>query len=266
MLRIMTVDDEPVAVRRLVALLRPLDDVTVVATAHSSQAAIELAQVHRPDLALLDIEMPGLSGIGLAGQLRGLERPTAIVFVTAYSRFALDAFDLDARDYLVKPVEPARLREAVERVRRHLSDEAAASRVDELEHVVRQLRVLEREDDFDAGALWLSDFHGRHRVRTTDILWMEAERDYVRVHVSDHSYLVRGRFGEFASRFEKQGLLRVHRSALVRSSAVVRIEYCGDRSYRLVLVNGAVINASRRFASVVRNRIGRAEVTAGTLP
>ena len=255
--RIIIVDDEPVAIRRISALLRTIEDAAVVASANNAESALELVAEHHPDLVLLDIEMPGANGIKLAETLRALTEPPAIVFITAYSGFALDAFDVAATDYLLKPVEPARLREAVDRVRKDLADQTAARRVGELEDVVRRLRSLELEDDFDDSTLWLSDLSGCHRVRVADVHWMEAERDYVRVHVADRSYLVRGRFGEFASRYRKHGLVRIHRSTLVQLRSVMRIEYRGDRSYRLVLRNGAAIDASRRFASVVRASLGR---------
>jgi DNA-binding LytR/AlgR family response regulator len=256
MLEVMIVDDEPVAVRRLAALLGAFADVTLVGTAGNAAEAIDRAAESRPDLVLLDIEMPGMNGIGLADRLLGMADPPAIVFVTAFGRFALDAFDLAATDYLVKPVEPARLAEAIERVRRQRASRDAATRIGDLDRIVERLRRFEHGDD-DL-TLWLPDLRARDRVRIADVQWIAAERDYVRVHVPNRSYLVRGRIGELAAQLEGHGLLRVHRSALVRIGAVARIEHRGDRSYRLVFGDGRHVDASRRFATVVREAVARA--------
>lgn len=251
-LEVVVVDDEPVAIRRLTALLRGIEGIEVTGTAANADAALALIQDQRPDLALLDVEMPGLSGVALAEQVRALPGPPAIVFVTAFSRFAVEAFDLRATDYLLKPVEASRLAEAIQRVRAERDHGSAADRIADLEDIVRRLRALEHTTPAVEQDLWLPDGQALERVPVQDILWVEAERDYVRIHTARRSYFVRGRLGEMEKRLSGAGMVRVHRSAMVRAAAVTRVEGHGERGYRLVLKDGATVDASRRFGSRVR--------------
>lgn len=251
-LEIVIVDDEPVAVRRLVALLRGLEGTKVTGTAGHADEALALIEATRPNLALLDVEMPGTDGIRLAERVRRLPEPPAIVFVTAFGRFAVEAFDLSASDYLLKPVEASRLAESVARVRRQVENERAVARLTDLEDVVRRLRTLERATETVEESLWLPHGQAHDRVPIRDITWIEAERDYVRIHTAAESYFVRGRLGEMERKLSHAGMLRVHRSALVRAGAVIRVEGRGERGYRLVLCDGAVVEASRRFGSRIR--------------
>lgn len=251
LLEVVVVDDEPVAIRRLVALLKGIDGVKVAGTAANADEALALIRACDPDLALVDIEMPGLNGIGLAAKLRAMSTPPAVVFVTAFSRFAVEAFDLQATDYLLKPVEAPRLAEAIERVRSQREQGLAAGRVAELEGLVRRLREMEHSPPA-TDMMWLSDGQGCDRLRAIDIRWIEAERDYVRIHTSRRSYFVRGRLGDFEARLSATGMVRVHRSALVRASTVARIEASGERGYRLILDDGTAVEVSRRFGTRVR--------------
>jgi two-component system LytT family response regulator len=258
-LEIVIVDDEPVALRRLAALLRDLRDVVVAGTAGHAAEALELVRRLSPDLVLLDIEMPGMSGIVLADQLRALPGPPAVIFITAFGRFALAAFEVAATDYLLKPVEPARLAEAIERVRGQRSERHATDRIAELEQLVSRLRAAEQNNGTHEGkTLWLPSGGGQDRVAVDEIVLVEAERDYVRVHTAHKSYFLRGRLGEMEQRLGGSGMVRVHRSAMVRATAITRVEAQGDRGYRLTLAGGTVVPASRRFGARVRALLGGA--------
>ncbi|MDP8914622.1 MAG: response regulator, partial [Pseudomonadota bacterium] len=141
------VDDEPLAVERLQMMVAPIQDVAVVGTARNGEAALRLTEALRPDVVLLDIAMPGMDGIDVARSLGGLSNPPKVVFVTAFESFAVAAFDVQAVDYLMKPIDPARLERAIERVR-NFSLEASANS--------RPPRYLEE--------FWVSDFAGLSRV------------------------------------------------------------------------------------------------------
>lgn len=252
-LSVAIVDDEAVAVRRLARLLRDCPGVTPVGSAGNAADALRLVEERSPDILLLDIEMPGINGIELARRLQGRMDPPSIVFVTAFGRFALVAFDLAAADYLLKPVELPRLVEAIERIRTRRSELNAAERVAELEQLVGRLRSTESEvPGTGCHELWLPVGKGRERVAVQDIVWIGAERDYVRVHSATRSYFLRARIGELAARLSGQGFVRVHRSAIVRLSAVRRVEPDGDRRHRMTLVDGTTLIASRRMADHVR--------------
>jgi DNA-binding LytR/AlgR family response regulator len=252
-LEVVIVDDERVAVRRLARLLRDCGNVVVTGTAENAAEAKALIERNAPDLVLLDIEMPGMNGVSLAEELKIRPERPAIIFVTAFSRFALEAFDVAATDYLLKPVEPPRLAEAIDRVLSQRARRAYLERIAELEALVAQLRDFEQSSSADSNAaLWMPSGKGQERVAIRDILWLQAERDYVRAHTHGRSYFMRGRLGQFEERLAKHGIIRVHRSAMVRASAIARILPRGDRGYQLVLFSGAVVDASRRFAPRVR--------------
>jgi two-component system, LytTR family, response regulator len=177
-LRIALVDDEPPALRRLQMAIDKAGDAVVVGTAANGEEALELIRKGGLDVVLLDIRMPGLSGLDLARAVDPARAPF-FIFVTAFSRFAADAFELAAVDYLLKPVEFERLHAALERARRALQGREARSRIAELEDVVAALRSAEADapDSGFAEEIWVPDRGDRLRLPVSLIDWVEAERD-----------------------------------------------------------------------------------------
>lgn len=241
MLKVAIVDDEPLAVRRLSALLAGFDDVEVVGSAKTAAAALTLIGETQPDLVLLDIRMPGQSGIRLADDLRRLPESPAIVFVTAFSRYAVQAFGVAALDYLVKPVEPERLGEALERVRRQ-------------KHIQATPAEPRTSRDEGTSRLVVKTASGAKLIDLASIVWIEAERDYVRVHTGDRSYFFRAKMTRLEDSLRGQGFLRVHRSALISIAAVDAVTTTGSRCV-LQVKGGQQIPVSRRLASSVRTLI-----------
>jgi DNA-binding LytR/AlgR family response regulator len=202
--------------------------------------------------------MPGLSGLELARAVVGEDAP-AFVFVTAFSRFATDAFELAAVDYLLKPVEFERLREALERARQSLVSRAAASRIAELEQVVAALRAGDSEAAPDSGylqELWAPDRGDRVRVPVDLIDWVEAERDYVRIHSRGRSFLVRKPIRSLQAELDPVDFVRVHRGALVRRDRIVRLARRPGGPSTVVLQSGAEVPVARRQAALVRKLVG----------
>src|SRR5437870_2290599 len=174
-LRVMVVDDEPLAVERLQLLLARLEGVTVVGTANDGDAALRIAEAVAPDVVLLDIAMPGMDGIDVARALSRSAVDPAVVFVTAFDNFAVAAFDVAAIDYLMKPVQPDRLERALERARAWLSGGRAGGGRPASSHV----------EEF-----WVPDHSGLVRIAAADIQRITAERDYMRLHVGARSWLI----------------------------------------------------------------------------
>src|SRR6185312_3702269 len=243
MLRVLIVDDEPLARRRLEILLREQPDVDLVGAASDGIAARKMIAERGPDVVLLDIKMPGLTGLEVLDAL-GPDAPI-VIFVTAFDRFALDAFDRAAFDYLLKPVEPARLAASLARARETLAERAAAGRVGELEEILRNLRSGpspapgELGGDFDR-EIWIQERGGRTSVPVAAVDWVAAERDYVRIHTAARSFLIRQSIGALAGRLDPAVFVRVHRSSLVRRDRIVRIRHAGGRG-SIVLATGAEI-------------------------
>lgn len=248
-MRVLIVDDEPLARRRLVQLLAAHPEVQVVGEADGGREALRLVELLRPDLLLLDIEMPAVNGFEV---LKGLpqEAPPAIIFVTAFQDHAVKAFELRATDFVVKPVHGDRLASALEQARKDLDARRAGERL-----VFLQARLAELESRALAASdpgLWVQIGSERRRLALTDIRWLEAERDYVRVHMTGHAHLVNALLGTMEKELEGQPFLRVHRSAIVRRDKVKAVVRGRFSAPLLELDDGQRIAVGRKYLETVR--------------
>jgi len=237
-MRVLLVDDEPPALDRLTAFFTNIPGTEIVGTAANgieAQAAIERL---RPDLVMLDIQMPEMGGLALAGTLPFDERPE-IVFVTAFEQFAPDAFEVEAADYLLKPVRLDRLRQAVERAKRRQTGRRAAH---------QGLPVA--PSNFDE-ALWVPLRDGQTRVPVASIDWIEAAGDYAMLHTSLRSHLLRTTMSALEKRIDPAELMRVHRSAFVRLTRVVEMRRIDKWLLTLVLSDGAEVAVGPNYAKAV---------------
>jgi DNA-binding LytR/AlgR family response regulator len=251
MLRVLIVDDEPLARRRLEILLRELPDAALVGAAADGLSAGRLIEELEPDVVLLDIKMPGRTGLEVLDGLGGGRSPI-VIFVTAFDRFAIDAFERAAFGYLLKPVEPAKLIAALGRARTALAERVAADRTQELEEVLANLRGgPEPAASPFVRNIWIAERGGRACVPVGAIDWIAAERDYVRIHTGPKSYLIRQSIGGLEARLDPDEFLRVHRSSLVRRDRIVRIKNAAGRG-AVVLSTGAEVPVSRRHMSAVK--------------
>lgn len=256
-LRVALVDDEPPALRRLRMALEKAANVEIVGQAGDGATALAMIGRGGIDVVLVDIRMPGLSGLDLVRSLDPTSAP-AFIFVTAFSRFAADAFELAAVDYLLKPVEFGRLHEALDRARAALASRTARSRIAELEAVVATLRDAEVEipDSGYADEIWVPDRGDRLRLPVALIDWIEAERDYVRIHSRGRSFLVRKAIRTLQAELDPADFLRVHRGALVRRDRIVRLARRPGGPSAVVLQSGAEVPVARRQAAQVRKVVG----------
>lgn len=230
-MRLLIADDEPPAIKRLEVLLTALSQVTVVGSVSDGVQAVEAIERLRPDVVLLDIQMPGKSGMAVAADLEPLTRPE-IIFVTAFEHFAPDAFDVEAADYLLKPVRFDRLRQAIDRAeRRRREREALAT----LAGAAREAPVAPAE------ALWVPTRNGEVRVGIEDIDWIEAARDYVLLHTPARSHILRATMTAMEARLGATDLIRVHRSAMVRPSRVRSIDRVSKWQVSLVMADGVSV-------------------------
>ena len=238
-MRVLLVDDEPPAIERLAAFFSNIPGTEVVGTAANgieAQAAIE--RLH-PDLVMLDIQMPEMGGLTLAGTLPLDERPE-IVFVTAFEQFAPDAFEVEAADYLLKPVRLDRLRQAVERATRRQTGRRAALLA------VAPAAASEFDD-----AIWVPVREGQTRVPVASIDWIEAAGDYAMLHTSLRSHLLRTTMSALEKRIDPAELMRVHRSAFVRLARVTEIRRVDKWLVTLVLGDGAEVAVGPNYAKAV---------------
>lgn len=242
-LHVLLVDDEPLALRRLETLFGDIDDVEVVGTAATGdEAEAQIAKL-RPDLVMLDISMPGKSGIRVAADLAADPRPE-IIFVTAFEQYAPDAFEVDAADYLLKPVRFDRLRQAVERARRRRTMRDAADRL--------AGAPVEARDE----AIWVQVASGNLRLPIAQIEWIEAARDYVLFHTSTRSYIHRISMAALEQLLGPEQLMRVHRSTFIRPALVNGVQRLGKGLIALEMQDGAVVQVGPSYVKAVLDRLG----------
>jgi len=253
-MRVLLVDDEPLALDRLRTFFGDIEGVEVVGHASDGNEAIEQIRKHVPDLVIMDIQMPARNGLRAAADIDIEPRPE-LIFVTAHEHYAPDAFDVDAADYLLKPVRFDRLRQAVGRARRRRELRTSAERAAELEAEVAALRTgpggaAPKDDGF-----WVPERHGQRRVPIDTIDWIEASRDYVLLHTAMRSHLLRITMTALEERLAGSALLRVHRSAFVRPEKVVEMKRDG-RSLSLVLADGAEVQVGPSYAEAAKAALG----------
>ncbi|MDB4908869.1 MAG: two component transcriptional regulator, LytTR family [Gemmatimonadetes bacterium] len=242
---VLVADDEPLARDRMRRLLVGAGCASVL-SASDGPAALAAIEAHRPQVAFLDIQMPGLTGLDLVRQLAPQYVPR-VVFVTAYEEFAARAFDAEAVDYLVKPYEDARFIAAYERALRRLAEGAApelGARV-----VESPSGRLERIVIRTGSRLRL--------VRAHDVEWIEADGVYARVHVDGRSSLLRMSLTELESRLDPATFIRVHRSAIVNLDRVVELRESSRGEYSVVLQGGLLVKLSRARRAALRERLGQ---------
>lgn len=232
-MRVLIVDDEPAARERLEVLLEQVGSVEVVGTACDGESGLAAIEALRPDLVLLDIQMPDLSGLQIAARLSSGHSPE-IIFVTAFEMFAADAFEVDAVDYLLKPVRFDRLRQAMERAvrRRELASRPAP---------------VKRE----TGSIWVETRTGSVRVPLSEVEWIEAAKDYILLHTATRSYLHRSTMAAMEELVADTGLHRVHRSAFVRLDKVESVQGRGRGITALVLPGEVEIPVGPTYAADV---------------
>ncbi|WP_182911929.1 LytR/AlgR family response regulator transcription factor [Sphingomonas cavernae] len=253
-LRVLAVDDEPLALRRLEIALGQMRGIQMVGTARSGRQALEQIAAHRPDVMLLDIKMAGMGGFEVIEALDDRNMPL-VIFVTAFNAFAPRAFEVSAVDYILKPVEFDRLQAALDKARQRIAAVDARQRAQELQAVVAALRA--QADEASAPQRYESEIWAQRRgefvrVLVRDIEWVEADRDYVHVHACGQSYMLRETIGGFQERLDPDAFIRVRRSALVRKDCVVAVRLEGYGHFRARLASGAEIRVGRTYTKVMR--------------
>ena len=249
-LRAVIADDEPLARRRVRDLLAEESDVEVVAECEDGIETLRVVPAARPDLLFLDVQMPGLDGFDVLSALDPADRP-AIVFTTAYESYAVRAFDEHALDYLLKPLDAARFRDAMARVRQMLatSREGWSARIAELlARVERREQHLRRIVVKDGGRVFF--------VETRDVDWLEAAGNYVRLHVGQETHLVRMTMQSIEQRLDPRAFARIHRSIIVNAARVAELQPAFRGEYDVLLKGGTKLRMQRAYHDRLRAALG----------
>ena len=243
-LRSIIVDDEPLAVERLEILCADQPEIELIGTASDGASALRIAQQLNPDLIFLDIGMPRMDGISAARALALLDKKPAIIFVTAFDNFAVEAFDLDVADYVLKPVSGERLSRAIARAVTTLDAD-------------RQDKPKIQDSGEFATEFWVSHRSELIRIATLDIDRIEAERDYMRLYTNDRSFLLHQTITSLEQRLDPEKFLRIHRSHIVRRELVAGLRHEGGGVWHAMLADGSSMRIGRKYLADVKKLAGK---------
>jgi two-component system response regulator AlgR len=244
-IRFLIVDDEPLAIERLQLLLARMEGVQVAGTASDGAGALRLVEALAPDAVLLDISMPGMDGIDAARALSKVERPPVVIFVTAFDAFAVAAFDVQAVDYVMKPVAAERLARAVERARERVDRRAEGG------HPPPPAAPAHIEE------FWVSEARGLVRLAAADIERISAERDYMRLHVGKRSWLINHTIAKLEEELDPARFVRIHRSAIVRRDFVTGLRRDESGRWWARLADGEEQKVGRLYVHNAKGLAGR---------
>ena len=268
-IRAIIVDDEELARRGIEIRLAAHTDITIVGMCENGREAIEAVARDKPDLMFLDIQMPGMSGFDVLARLPHDALPM-IVFVTAFDRFALDAFEAQALDYLLKPINDARFVQALERVRSFCRQKSAMAQRDKLMELIAQTKgsgsldgeEIQRQLAAAVGpeypeVLPIRDDHGTVRLDVSRIDWIDAAGDYMCVHADGRTYVLRETMKSLEAILDPKIFQRVHRSTIVNIQRVRRLRPHTNGEYFLTLDDGQEIKLSRSYRDRVDQLLQR---------
>jgi two-component system LytT family response regulator len=261
-IRTILVDDEPLAIQGLELRLQEHEDVEIIDKCSNGREAIRSIKTNKPDLVFLDIQMPGFDGFSVVQGLMEVE-PPLFVFVTAYSDHAIRAFEAQAVDYLMKPVEESRLADTLDRVRRRMTEKRGAEEVEKLKEVLTEV-APEAAEEFEAAdsggepaanrfekLINIKDRGQIFRVDVDSIERIDAAGDYMCIYTGDNTLILRETMKDLEKRLDPRRFQRVHRSTIVNLDLVRQVKPHTNGECFLVLDSGASVKVSRSYRDVV---------------
>ena len=259
-IRTILVDDERLAIQGLELRLQPHDDVEIVDRCTNGREAIRSIKTHKPDLVFLDIQMPGFDGFSVVQGLMEIE-PPLFVFVTAYSDHAIRAFEAQAIDYLMKPVEETRLADTLDRIRQRLAEKRGVEEVEKLKEVLAEVAPEAAADLSDPGDQMASNRFEKlinikdrgqiFRVDVDTIERIDAAGDYMCIYTGDNTLILRETMKDLEKRLDPRRFQRIHRSTIVNLDLVREVKPHTNGECFLVLGSGAQVKVSRSYRDVV---------------
>jgi two-component system LytT family response regulator len=251
-IRVLVVDDETPARRRIIDLLKHDARIATILEATDGLAAVKTIQQQRPDLVFLDVQMPELDGLGVIDAI-GCGQMPLTVFVTAYDQHAIRAFEANALDYLLKPFSDERFESALARAMARLGELGIREFGQRMMKMVYAVQPADRRWD----RLVVKSGGTTRFVRVADIDWIEAADIYVNLHVAGKEMLYRAALNELAERLDPRRFVRVHRSAIVNIESILQLEPISHGEFDVVLKNGSRTRVSRTYRAQLEKRLGQ---------
>ncbi|TMM48262.1 LytR/AlgR family response regulator transcription factor [Qipengyuania marisflavi] len=258
-IRTILVDDEKLAIQGLQLRLEPFDDVEIIETCQNGREAIRAIKTLKPDLVFLDIQMPGFDGFSVVQGVMDIE-PPLFVFVTAFQEHAIRAFEANAVNYLMKPVDEDKLADTLERVRTRIAEKKSTEEAEKLKNVLSEVAPeavedMETDDSEAAGRyeklINVKDRGQIFRVEVGSIEHIEAAGDYMCIYTGDNSLILRETMKDLERRLDPRKFQRVHRSTIVNLDQVRQVKPHTNGECFLVLDSGAEVKVSRSYRDVV---------------
>lgn len=251
MIRALVVDDETLARRGIARFLKGHDDITLVGECADGASAVAAIMTAAPHLVFLDIQMPEMSGFDVVSTV-GEENMPVTIFVTAHDRYAIDAFEANAVDYLLKPFARARFDRAVARARARLAGPSDDTSTARLVHLLRQVRAVPAYAD----RLPVAQSDRVVFVRVSDIDWIEADGNYARIHAGPHEYTIRETLATLERTLDPRRFLRIHRSTIVNADRIAEVRPWFHGHHIVVLSSGQQLRLSRYQRESVERLLG----------
>ena len=252
-IKVLVADDEPLARERLSGLLSQEPDIEMVGQARDGEEAVTAIHDDSPDLVFLDVQMPQMNGFDVIEAV-GSDKMPLVIFVTAYDQHALKAFQVRALDYLLKPFDRERFKDALGRARKQLERDENGDLGKRLLALVKDLRRDQPKSDRlvvkSGGRLFF--------LRTDEIDWVEAAGNYVRLHVGPGSHLLRETMNAIEGRLDPEKFFRIHRSRIVNMERIQELQPWLNGEYAVPLRTGTRLTLSRGYREKLQDRLGRA--------
>jgi two-component system LytT family response regulator len=261
-IRVLIVDDEPLAREGVALRLAQEQDIELIGECANGSEAIRSILSLQPDLVFLDIKMPKVNGFDVVNAV-GIEHMPPVIFLTAYDEYAVDAFNSHAIDYLLKPIDNARFKESLQHAREQILKNTIAERSEQLTDLLTQTQGLTKASSTkqrfttqvkNERLVIRSNGHV-YLLESDDIYWIEAEGDYVSVHTTQKSHLVRETMKNMEARLHDQGFQRVHRSCIVNLTYVRELISLDNGDYQIILRDNTSVKLSRNYRDILYQRL-----------
>jgi len=246
MIKTLIIDDEPLARFRIADLLKTDPDVHILGECKNGTEAIRHIHQKKPDLIFLDIQMPDFNGFEVVAQIKC---DPLIIFVTAFDQYALDAFDVHAIDYLLKPFDDQRFFESLERAKRLIGLQQTSEFKSKLLNLMQEFQA---EPDQYLSVITLKDRGRTKQIALEDVLWIEADGNYLALNLSNERHLHRSTMNAFESEIDPTKFLRIHRSTIVNTAHIKDVQYLNNNEYQFELGNNHTLISGRLYKEKIQ--------------
>lgn len=249
MIRAIIVDDEYLARQRIIKLLKTHPEIKVVAEAKNGELAVESINMKEPDLVFLDVQMPDFNGFEVVKKIKPKKTPY-IIFTTAYDSYAIQAFNIHALDYLLKPIDEDRFNESMETLLKHFEVIKASIFNKKL---MKMVRSFEHPQDDYIHQIMITDRGWEHEIDLDNVIYIEANGNYVNLKTSEKIYLYRATMSTLSEQLNPTEFIRIHRSTIVNRRFIKKCTYISNNEYEFFMKDGKILQSGRSYRKEIMN-------------